>query len=131
MVKPKLSHLSPLASLASGGYLRRSRLRRKSPRTIYNLPHLRDGVQPSRVEQPSILYLMSVPSSRSLKASNSKGESIMLNSVGARTQPCSTPLVVATHKVMQVTSKKEVKCLSNCVEHTYCTKTQAVILFYR
>ena len=41
----------------------------------------------------SYLYLMDMPREVSLKASVSFAENIRLNSVGARTQPCFTPLV--------------------------------------
>ena len=54
-----------------------------------SLLHLRDDLQSPRVKQLSVsLNLMLVPGSHSLKASVSIAENNMLNSVGARTQPC-------------------------------------------
>ena len=41
---------------------------------------------------PSYLYLMPMPASESLKASDSIAENMRLNRVGASTQPCFTPL---------------------------------------
>ena len=53
-----------------------------------SLPHLYDSLQRPGVEQlPLVLYLMPMPSSESLKVSDNMAKSIMLNSVGTRTQP--------------------------------------------
>ena len=48
---------------------------------------------------PSVLNLMLMPGLQPQKASVSIAENIMLNSIGARTQPCLTPLV--TEKAME------------------------------
>ena len=45
---------------------------------------------------PSVRYRMSKPGLASRKASVSIAENIMLNSVGARTQPCFTPFVTGS-----------------------------------
>ena len=42
--------------------------------------------------EPSYLYLMLMPASESLKASDSIAENMRLNRVGASTQLCFTPL---------------------------------------
>ena len=42
--------------------------------------------------EPSKRHLMPIPVSESAKASVSMAENMRLNSVGARTQPCLTPL---------------------------------------
>ena len=54
------------------------------------LYHLCDCLQETHL---SCIWMMSIPSSLSRKASVSMAENMMLKSVGAGTQPCFTPLV--------------------------------------
>ena len=97
MVRPKLLQaaeklsISTCISCSSLALRAQSSAKRKSLRSLL---HLRDGLQSPRVEQlEQVLNLLLMPGSQSLKASVSIAENIMLNSVGARTQPCLTPLV--------------------------------------
>ena len=99
MVLPKLLQAAEKLSISTSISCSLLALRAQSSAIEENvsensLLHLRDGLQSPRVKQLSVsLNLMLVPGSHFLKASVSIAENTMLNSVGARTQPCLTPLV--------------------------------------
>ena len=98
MVRSKLCRLkkhcpSPLASLARGWHLWCSlSANKKSLRTI-SLTFVTAYCPLGLNNFPSVLYLMPMSSSQSLKVLESMAESIMLKSVGVRTQPYFTPFI--------------------------------------